>query len=112
ELADQWYEQRHAWRTGVQPWAEIKARLREKRALPRILVDSADATTGGSSGRSAEALRELLPLAHELPGEVLLWVVDPSAVQAAEHGAEEFRVGEQAVECEARIRWTGEGRYV
>jgi microcystin degradation protein MlrC len=112
ELADQWYEQRHAWRTGVQPWAEIKARLREKRALPWILVDSADATTGGSSGRSAEALRELLPLANELPGEVLLWVVDSAAVQAAEHGAQYFKVGDQAVEVKARIRWTGEGRYV
>ncbi|MSU46642.1 MAG: M81 family peptidase [Lacunisphaera sp.] len=112
ELANLWYAQRHAWQAGVQPWSEIKVRLREKRSRPWILVDSADATTGGSAGRSAEVLRELLPLADELPGEVLLWVVDPAAVVAAEHGAARFILGEQGIELTAQVRWTGEGRYV
>lgn len=111
ELADLWYGQRQAWQTSVRPWTEIKVRLREKRAQPWILVDSADATTGGSSGSSAEALRELLPLADELPGEVLLWVVDPTAVRAAERGAGRFTLGEQAIEVAAEVQWTGEGRY-
>lgn len=112
ELADLWYAQRQAWQTGVQPWTEIKRRLREKHSRPWILVDSADATTGGSAGRSAEVLCELLPRADELPGEVLLWVVDPPAVLAAERGAGRFTLGEQGVELAARVRWTGEGRYV
>ena len=45
-----------------------------------MLVDTADATAGGSPGHSAEALRRLLPLREELPGKVLLWVVDPDTV--------------------------------
>ena len=112
ELADAWYQQRHAWQSGVRSWPEIRARLRQKRSLPWILVDSADATTGGSAGHSAEALKELLPLADDLPGEVLLWVVDPAAVRTAEHGAERFVLGEQKVEITAQVHWTGEGRYV
>lgn len=112
ELADLWYAQRHAWQTGVQPWGEIKARLREKRSQPWILVDSADATTGGSTGRSSEALRELLPLADDLPGEVLLWIVDPAAVGRAERGAERFSLGDPAIEVVAHVQWTGEGRYI
>jgi microcystin degradation protein MlrC len=112
ELADAWYHQRHAWQSGTRSWPEIKARLRQKRSEPWILVDSADATTGGSAGHSAEAIRELMPLAGELPGEVLLWVVDPTAVRAAEHGAERFVLGEQEVEITAQVQWTGEGRYV
>ena len=96
----------------MQSWPEIKARLRGKRSQPWILVDSADATTGGSAGGSAEAIKQLLPLADELPGEVLLWVVDPAAVGAAELGAGQFTLGEQAVELEAEVRWIGEGRFV
>lgn len=112
ELADAWFAQRHSWQTGVQSWPEIKVRLREKRSLPWILVDSADATTGGSTGRSADAVHELLPIADTLPGEILLWVVDPAAVRAAECGAERFSLGDQSVEMTAQVRWIGEGRYV
>jgi microcystin degradation protein MlrC len=112
ELAHAWYAQRHAWRTGLQSWSEIKAQLRVKRSQPWVLVDTADATTGGSSGRSAEAVRHLAPLANDLPGEVLLWVVDPAAVETATRGATRFSLGEPAVEITATVRWTGEGRYV
>ena len=49
---------------------------------------------GGSPGHSAEALRRLLPLREELPGKVLLWVVDPSTVAAARRGATHFTTGD------------------
>ena len=112
ELAVQWYDQRRDWRSGVLTWSEIKARLGERRNVPWILVDSADATTGGSTGRSAEALRQLQPLADQLSGEVLLWVVDPAAVAQASgcrHGR--FRLGQPPVEWAAEVVFAGEGRY-
>ena len=112
DLANAWFAQRGDWRTGVSSWAEIKARLMVKQTLPWILVDSADTTTGGSTGRSAEALRELQGLAGALPGEVLLWVVDPAAVlEAQERRSGLFRIGEPAVEWRAKVIFAGEGRY-
>ena len=77
KLADEWYAQRHHWRSQLIPWPEILQRVRRKGPEPWVLVDTADATSGGSPGHSAEALRRLLPLREELPGKVLLWVVDP-----------------------------------
>jgi len=112
ELAAQWYAQRRDWRSGVLDWSEIKGRLQEQGGAPWILVDSADATTGGSAGRSAEALRQLLPLANRLPGAVLLWVVDRAAVAQAggcRHGR--FRLGRPPVEWTAEVIFAGEGRY-
>jgi microcystin degradation protein MlrC len=111
ELAETWYGQRGAWTPGVRPWGEIIPVLMEKRAEPWILVDAADATSGGSPGRSSEAVRALLPLRNALPGEVLLCVVDPLAVAAAEAGARRFRLGDPEVELEARVIRTGEGAY-
>lgn len=112
ELADEWYGQRHDWQTGVQTWAAITARLATKPSLPWILVDSGDTTTGGSTGRSAEALRQLRPMAETLPGEVLLWVVDPATVAQARGMTEGvFCVGEPPVEWRARVIYDGPGRY-
>lgn len=112
ELAEEWYGQRHEWRTGVQSWDAIIARLARRPAQPWILVDAGDTTTGGSTGRSAEALRHLQPLASTAPGEILLWVVDPATVAQA-NGATSglFRVGEPAVEWHARVIYRGPGRY-
>ena len=62
-----------------------------------MLVDTADATAGGSPGHSAEALRWLLPLREELPGKVLLWVVDQGTVAAARRGATRFTTGDPPV---------------
>jgi len=111
-LANAWYDSRHAWRTGLRHWDEIRNQLKEKRSQPWLLVDSADATTGGSTGRSAEAVRELLPMANDMPGEIFLWVVDPAAVIAAERGDRCFSLGDQAIELSANVEWCGEGSYV
>ena len=76
-----------------------------------MLADTADATSGGSPGHSAEALRRLLPLREDLPGKVLLWVVDPGTVAAARRGATHFTTGDPPVSWEGRVIWTGEGNY-
>lgn len=110
-LATDWYAQRQQWHTGVQSWNEIRATLSTRGPRPWILVDSADATTGGSSGASAEAVRQLWELRNELPGEVLLWVVDADACAAAAKGARTFRVGVQSFAVEADVIFSGEGRY-
>ena len=83
QLAGEWYAQRHHWKSRLTPWPEILQRLRHKGPEPWVLADTADATAGGSPGHSAEALRWLLPLREELPGKVLLWVVDQGTVAAA-----------------------------
>lgn len=112
ELADEWYAQRHDWQTGVLSWNVILARLAIKPALPWILVDSGDTTTGGSTGRSAEALKQLLPHATALPGEVLLWVVDPATVARARgQTSGVFQIGEPRVEWAAEVIYDGPGRY-
>ena len=86
-------------------------KLDRRESDPWILVDPGDATSGGSPGRSAEALRRLLPRRHDLPGRVLLWVVDPQTAAAAEAGATRFATGDPPVEWEGRVLWTGEGNY-
>ena len=111
QLAGEWYAQRHHWRSRLTPWPEILQRLRRKGPEPWVLVDTADATAGGSPGHSAEALRRLLPLREELPGKVLLWVVDPGTVAAARRGATRFTTGDPPVSWEGRVTWTGEGNY-
>jgi len=110
-LAEAWYAQRRQWRTGVRSWDEIRATLRARGNRPWILVDSADATTGGSSGASAEAVQQLWDLRNELPGEVLLWVVDAEACAAAAQGARQFRLGTQRCAVEADVIHAGEGCY-
>ena len=97
KLATAWYGQRSSWRTGLRSWEAIEASLRDRRRPGWILVDAADATTGGSDGRSAEAIRRLLPLADHLPGEALLWVVDRDAVRQAEAGERNLELGSPAV---------------
>ena len=97
KLAGEWYAQRHHWRSRLTPWPEILQRLRRKGPDPWVLVDTADATAGGSPGHSAEALRWLLPLREELPGKVLLWVVDQGTVAAARRGATRFTTGDPPV---------------
>ena len=114
-LATEWYSQRHAWETPLLDWDTIRARLDEAppaaRHEPWVLVDTADATTGGSEGRSAEALRQLLPCADRLRAPTLLWVVDPESVELANRGAQQFRLGRPAVELDAEVVFTGEGRF-
>ncbi len=112
DLARVWYDQRHAWKNRLSEWSIILKRLQNiNHDGPWILTDAADATAGGSPGHSAEALRRLLPLKDDLPGKVLLWVVDPGTVQAARAGATHFTTGNPAVEWEGRVLWTGEGKY-
>jgi microcystin degradation protein MlrC len=112
DLAQEWYDQRHTWKSRLTDWPTILTRLeRINQDGPWVLADAADATAGGSPGHSAEALRRLLPLKDHLPGKVLLWVVDPDTVQAARDGATHFTTGDPAVEWEGRVLWTGEGNY-
>lgn len=111
-LAEEWYAQRGRWRTLLRPWDSIRESLRAHGSGPWILVDSADATTGGSSGASAEALAQLWPGRNEFPGEVLLWVVDPAAVAAAERGESRLCLGDQKFAVDgAAVVFAGEGRY-
>lgn len=118
ELASLWWAQRHDWRAGTGDWPTIIARLRAGRPAsgsPWVLVDAADATTGGSEGDSAEALARLLPHAHDLPGDVLIGVVDPAAVAAAmaigAGGRGRFVIGRQRIELEAEVLALGDGDY-
>ena len=110
-LARHWYDQRHQWKNRLSSWPAIMKKLDRRESDPWILVDPGDATSGGSPGRSAEALRRLLPRRHDLPGRVLLWVVDPQTAAAAEAGATRFATGDPPVEWEGRVLWTGEGNY-
>ncbi len=111
ELGNQWYSQRLHWKNRLTSWPVILQRLQCKNSLPWVLVDTGDATSGGSPGHSAEALRRLLPHKNDLPGKVLLWVVDPKTVAAACAGATRFATGEPTVEWEGRVLWTGQGNY-
>ncbi|HVF09296.1 MAG TPA: M81 family metallopeptidase, partial [Abditibacteriaceae bacterium] len=111
ELADEWYAQRGDWQTGLMSWNAILKKLKTKGEYPWILVDTADAVTGGSPGSSAEALRQLLPCANSLPGPVLLCVVDAATVEAARGGSTHFTVGCPAVPLHAAVTFIGEGSY-
>jgi len=111
QLAETWYADRHRWQTGLRPWPEIHAALRQRRPKPWILVDTADATTGGSSGASPEAVRQLWSLRDDLPGDVLLWVVDPEAFAAAAQGATTFDLGTPAFPLTASVRGLHEGSF-
>ncbi|MBL4575322.1 MAG: MlrC C-terminal domain-containing protein [Opitutaceae bacterium] len=74
---------------------------------PWFLVDTADATTGGATGTSSEALHQLLPFKDTLPGLVYLWTVDPDTVSRAKAGAKNFQTGQPACNWEADILQTG-----
>ncbi len=111
DLGEQWYAQRHSWDNHLMDWATIKEKLRHARNTPWILVDTADATSGGSPGNSVEALEQLLPMKDNFPGEVLLWVVDPTTVKAAYEGSARFITGQQAVEWDAEVVFTGNGNF-
>ena len=110
-LARDWYDQRHGWKNRLTPWPTILEALKRRQDRPWVLVDAADATAGGSPGHSAEALRRLLPRKEDLPGKVLLWVVDAKTVKAAREGATRFATGDPSVEWEGQVVWTGEGNY-
>ncbi len=112
QLGQEWYDQRHVWKDRLTRMSELLAALHHKREQPYILVDPADATSAGAPGNSAEMLRRLLPYKDELPGKVLLWVVDPGTVAAARSGATSFTTGEPAVHWNGRVSWTGVGNYV
>lgn len=111
ELADTWYAQRFEWPSGLRDWAEIKSTLAVPADRPWLLVDTADATTGGSEGSSAEAIAQLWPIRDRLPGVVLLWVVDPVAVAEGEAGRSELSVGAPGQRVNGEIVFSGECRF-
>jgi len=109
QLADEWYAQRGTWDTGLLDWDTIIATLSGTPAKPWMLVDTADATTGGSDGTSAEAIAQLWPHRETLPGEVLLWVVDSAAVASA--GATRLQLGASRFNVNAEVAFRGECRF-
>lgn len=110
-LAEAWWAQRSHWQPKTLAWSEILQTLRPRADRPWFLVDTADATTGGADGASAEAVMQLWPHRDELPGDVLLWVVDPAAVAAARDGATTFRLGSHGFPVQVDVIFTGECRY-
>lgn len=110
-LAEAWFDQRGQWETGLKTWDEIRKTLSQAAKAPWFLVDTADATSGGSPGSSAEALAQLWPLRNDLIGEVLLWVVDPVAVAAGSAGKQTFPVGDPSVRVEGVTNSIGELRF-
>ncbi|MDB6128529.1 MAG: hypothetical protein JWM35_2425 [Verrucomicrobia bacterium] len=111
ELAETWFTQRSDWQTGLRSWDDIRAKLRKRGARPWMLVDSADATTAGSSGSSAAAVVELWDERDTLPGEVLLWVVDAAACAAASRGETQLFLGVQKFPVEVSVVFRGEGKF-
>lgn len=115
ELAAAWWQRRGAWTPELMNWDYIIAQLHRGSVQPWFLVDTADATTGGAIGDSAEAVAQLWPHRDILPGEVLLWVVDANAAASMENeialGAQRFRImGETTFRGECRFRARG-GAY-
>jgi microcystin degradation protein MlrC len=111
ELATAWYDQRTHWKTGLIDWAEIKHQLAQPTDGPWVLVDTADATTGGSHGGSAEAIRQLWPLRDQLPGEVLLWVVDPPAATGDAPLGAEVEMVLDGIAIHGELRYAGPCRF-
>jgi microcystin degradation protein MlrC len=112
ELAEDWYAHRGCYPHGLLSMPAILEALKVRRPWPWVLVDTADATTGGSSGRSAYVLQQLLPYAESYCAPVLLQVIDPATVDRAAAGQTTFCVGEQGVAVEAQRVRLAEGRYV
>ena len=111
QLADEWYAQRDTWDTGLLDWHTIIATLSGPPTNPWLLVDTADATTGGSDGTSAEAIEKLWSHRETLPGEVLLWVVDPEAVASAISGETRLQLGSSRFNVDGKITFSGECRF-
>lgn len=105
ELAKAWYDQRDDWPTGLLDWEALRPRLVPRADGPWLLVDTADATTGGSDGSSRAALEHLWPLRDAFPAPVLLWVVDPRI--AATGKPEADYAGEVGFAGECRFRPRG-----
>ena len=111
QLADEWYAQRDTWDTGLLDWDAIIITLSGVPAKPWLLVDTADATTGGSDGASAEAIEKLWPHRETLPGEILLWVVDPAAVASTTVGATRLQLGASRFTVDGEITFNGECQF-
>lgn len=111
QLAEDWYAQRSTWNPGLLTWPEITATLAQPAKAPWLLVDTADATTGGSGGHSAAAIVNLWPQRHDFSGDVLLWVVDPAAVSSALSGANTLTLGQQEFPILADSSFSGECRF-
>lgn len=108
ELAQAWWASRADWDAGLRDWSTILTRLAPAAVGPWFLVDTADATTGGATGASAEAVEQLWPHRESLAGEVLLWVVDPTAATSA---ATSFALGAQQFAVTGKTIFSGECRF-
>ncbi len=111
ELAEDWLKGRNDWPTGLKDWQEIHARLATPTSGPWLLVDTADATTGGSDGSSAEAIKRLWLLRANLVGTVWLWVVKPEAISATARVGDSVRVDLVGIQVEGAVTFAGECRF-
>lgn len=116
ELASAWWDQRRAWTPELLGWDTIIAQLNRGSAQPWFLVDTADATTGGARGDSVEAIMQLWPHRDTLPGDILLWVVDPDAATGGMEGPapsdpHEIILGAQRFRITGETRFRGECRF-
>jgi microcystin degradation protein MlrC len=82
ELAAELWRHREAYLPELAPLAEAVALAHANRAGLVVLSDAADATTSGAPGDSVWVLQELLR--YDWPGPVLVTVVAPEIVAAAE----------------------------
>jgi microcystin degradation protein MlrC len=97
-LAQAWYAQRGRWRAPVLRWDAIRESLRTRGNGPWILVDSADATTGGSDGTSAEAIARLEGATLVFSGE------GRYRARGRAYTGQEFSMGAAAVLSAGRLR--------
>ncbi|GAB5559912.1 MAG: M81 family metallopeptidase [Synoicihabitans sp.] len=111
QLADSWYAGRRGWPTGLSRWETIIDRLRGPANDLLFLVDTADATTGGSSGSSSEAIRRLWPFRNEWEGLILLWVVSPKTINHTPNRAGETTIDLPELTLTGDIVFRGECRF-
>ena len=111
QLAEQWFAQRQSWDSGLIDWPQILTALASPANQPWLLVDTADATTGGSDGTSAEAITRLWPHREKFTAPIFLWVVDPAAVKIARSGPSTFELGLQKITVSGDVIFEGECRF-
>ncbi|MFM1852591.1 MAG: hypothetical protein RIS54_2275 [Verrucomicrobiota bacterium] len=108
DLAAGWWASRADWDAGLLDWNTLLTRLTPAKTGPWFLVDTSDATTGGATGDSAEAVVQLWPQRDSLSGDILLWAVDPDA---ATSNNESFALGSQQFPVTGTTLFRGECRF-
>lgn len=111
QLAETWYGQRQGWPTGLLTWDELTRRLQPRSDGPWLLVDTADATTGGSDGASLAAVQEFWSRRDQLAGPVLLWVVDPGIAANDWNSGDHVHLDRPGIALAGDVTFVGECRF-